>query len=394
MRNPLADKIVDIKPSGIRKFFDIVNEMEDAISLGVGEPDFDTPWHIRDEGIYSLEKGRTFYTSNAGLKELRKEISNYVERSQGVHYDEMHEVLVTVGGSEAIDLALRAMINPGEEVLIPQPSYVSYEPCAVLADAVPVIIELKEENEFRLTAQELRDAITDKTKILILPFPNNPTGAIMEKKDLEEIAEIIREKDIFVITDEIYAELSYKEKHVSIISLPVMRERTVYINGFSKAYAMTGWRLGYACAPAQIMEQMVKIHQFAIMCAPTTSQYAAVEALRNGDEDVAQMREAYNQRRRFLMNAFHEMGLQCFEPYGAFYVFPCIKEFGMTSDEFATRLLMEEKVAVVPGTAFGGCGEGFLRISYAYSLDSLKTAMGKIAHFVGKLREESKEKRD
>lgn len=394
MRNPLADKIVDIKPSGIRKFFDIVNEMEDAISLGVGEPDFDTPWHIRDEGIYSLEKGRTFYTSNAGLKELRKEISNYVEKSQGVHYDEMHEVLVTVGGSEAIDLALRAMINPGEEVLIPQPSYVSYEPCAVLADAVPVIIELKEENEFRLTAQELRDAITDKTKILILPFPNNPTGAIMEKKDLEEIAEIIREKDIFVITDEIYAELSYKEKHVSIISLPGMRERTVYINGFSKAYAMTGWRLGYACAPAQIMEQMVKIHQFAIMCAPTTSQYAAVEALRNGDEDVAQMREAYNQRRRFLMNAFHEMGLQCFEPYGAFYVFPCIKEFGMTSDEFATRLLMEEKVAVVPGTAFGGCGEGFLRISYAYSLDSLKTAMGKIAHFVGKLRKESKEKRD
>lgn len=394
MRNPLSDKIVSIPPSGIRKFFDIVNEMEDAISLGVGEPDFDTPWHIRDEGIYSLEKGRTFYTSNAGLKELRKEISNYVERSQGVHYDEMHEVLVTVGGSEAIDLALRAMINPGEEVLIPQPSYVSYEPCAVLADAVPVIIELKEENEFRLTAQELRDAITDKTKILILPFPNNPTGAIMEKKDLEEIAEIIREKDIFVITDEIYAELSYKEKHVSIISLPGMRERTVYINGFSKAYAMTGWRLGYACAPAQIMEQMVKIHQFAIMCAPTTSQYAAVEALQNGDEDVAQMREAYNQRRRFLMNAFHEMGLQCFEPYGAFYVFPCIKEFGMTSDEFATRLLMEEKVAVVPGTAFGGCGEGFLRISYAYSLDSLKTAMGKIAHFVGKLREESKEKRD
>lgn len=392
MRNPLADKIVDIKPSGIRKFFDIVNEMEDAISLGVGEPDFDTPWHIRDEGIYSLEKGRTFYTSNAGLKELRKEISNYVERTQGVHYDEMHEILVTVGGSEAIDLALRAMINPGEEVLIPQPSYVSYEPCAILADAVPVIIELKEENEFRLTAQELRDAITDKTKILILPFPNNPTGAIMEKKDLEEIAEIIREKDIFVITDEIYAELSYKEKHVSIISLPGMRERTVYINGFSKAYAMTGWRLGYACAPAQIMEQMVKIHQFAIMCAPTTSQYAAVEALRNGDEDVAQMREAYNQRRRFLMHAFQEMGLRCFEPYGAFYVFPCIKEFGMTSDEFATRLLMEEKVAVVPGTAFGDCGEGFLRISYAYSLDNLKIAMEKISHFVEKLRREAKEK--
>ena len=390
MRNPLADKIVDIKPSGIRKFFDIVNEMEDAISLGVGEPDFDTPWHIRDEGIYSLEKGRTFYTSNAGLKELRTEITRYIKRTQGVSYDPMKEVLVTVGGSEAIDLALRAMINPGEEVLIPQPSYVSYEPCAILADAVPVIIELKEENEFRLTAQELRDAITDKTKILILPFPNNPTGAIMEQKDLEEIAEIIREKDLFVISDEIYAELSYKGKHVSIVSIPGMQERTVLINGFSKAYAMTGWRLGYACAPAVIMEQMVKIHQFAIMCAPTTSQYAAVEALRNGDEDVAMMRESYNQRRRFLMNAFKEMGLQCFEPYGAFYVFPCIKEFGMTSEEFAERLLREEKVAVVPGTAFGNCGEGFLRISYAYSLENLKTAMDKIVHFISRLREEKK----
>ena len=390
MRNPLADKIVDIKPSGIRKFFDIVNEMEDAISLGVGEPDFDTPWHIRDEGIYSLEKGRTFYTSNAGLKELRTEITRYIKRTQGVSYDPMKEVLVTVGGSEAIDLALRAMINPGEEVLIPQPSYVSYEPCAILADAVPVIIELKEENEFRLTAQELRDAITDKTKILILPFPNNPTGAIMEQKDLEEIAEIIREKDLFVISDEIYAELSYKGKHVSIVSIPGMQERTVLINGFSKAYAMTGWRLGYACAPAVIMEQMVKIHQFAIMCAPTTSQYAAVEALRNGDEDVAMMRESYNQRRRFLMNAFKEMGLQCFEPYGAFYVFPCIKEFGMTSEEFAERLLREEKVAVVPGTAFGNCGEGFLRISYAYSLENLKTAMDKIGHFISRSREEKK----
>lgn len=390
MRNPLADKIVDIKPSGIRKFFDIVNEMEDAISLGVGEPDFDTPWHIRDEGIYSLEKGRTFYTSNAGLKELRTEITRYIKRTQGVTYDPIKEVLVTVGGSEAIDLALRAMINPGEEVLIPQPSYVSYEPCAILADAVPVIIELKEENEFRLTAQELRDAITDKTKILILPFPNNPTGAIMEQKDLEEIAEIIREKDLFVISDEIYAELSYKGKHVSIVSLPGMQERTVLINGFSKAYAMTGWRLGYACAPAVIMEQMTKIHQFAIMCAPTTSQYAAVEALRNGDEDVAMMRESYNQRRRFLMNAFREIGLQCFEPYGAFYVFPCIKEFGMTSEEFAERLLREEKVAVVPGTAFGDCGEGFLRISYAYSLENLKIAMDKIGHFVERLREVKK----
>ena len=390
MRDPLSKTIKTIQPSGIRKFFDIVAEMKDAISLGVGEPDFDTPWHIRDEGIYSLEKGRTFYTSNAGLKELRTEITRYIKRTQGVSYDPMKEVLVTVGGSEAIDLALRAMINPGEEVLIPQPSYVSYEPGAIVADAVPVIIELKEENEFRLTAQELRDAITDKTKILILPFPNNPTGAIMEQKDLEEIAEIIREKDLFVISDEIYAELSYKGKHVSIVSIPGMQERTVLINGFSKAYAMTGWRLGYACAPAVIMEQMVKIHQFAIMCAPTTSQYAAVEALRNGDEDVAMMRESYNQRRRFLMNAFKEMGLQCFEPYGAFYVFPCIKEFGMTSEEFAERLLREEKVAVVPGTAFGNCGEGFLRISYAYSLENLKTAMDKIGHFISRLREEKK----
>ena len=297
---------------------------------------------------------------------------------------------MTVGGSEAIDIALRAMINPGDEVLIPQPSYVSYEPCAILANAKPVIIELKEENEFRLTAQELRDVITDKTKVLILPFPNNPTGAIMEKKDLEEIAEVIREKDIFIISDEIYAELTYKEKHVSIVSLPGMQERTVLINGFSKAYAMTGWRLGYALAPEQILQQMLKIHQFAIMCAPTTSQYAAVEALKNGDEDIAMMREAYNQRRRYLMHAFKEMGLQCFEPYGAFYVFPCIKEFGMTSDEFAERLLREEKVAVVPGTAFGDCGEGFLRISYAYSLENLQIAMEKIEAFIKRLREEKR----
>ncbi len=390
MRNPLSDKVVDIKPSGIRKFFDIVSEMEDAISLGVGEPDFDTPWHIRDEGIYSLEKGRTFYTSNAGLVELRKEISQYIDRTQKIVYNPLREILVTVGGSETIDLALRAMVNPGDEVLIPQPSFVSYEPCAILAGAVPVIIELKEENEFRLTAQELRSAITDKTKILILSFPNNPTGAVMERKDLEAIAEVIREKDIFVISDEIYSALSYKGKHVSIASLPGMQERTVLINGFSKAYAMTGWRLGYACAPSVIMEQMIKIHQFAIMCAPTTSQYAAVEALRRGDEDVALMCEAYNQRRRFLMHTFREMGLQCFEPYGAFYVFPCIKEFGMTSDAFAERLLKEEKVAVVPGTAFGDCGEGFLRISYAYSLENLKIAMNKIENFIERLRREKK----
>ncbi|MBR5508835.1 MAG: aminotransferase class I/II-fold pyridoxal phosphate-dependent enzyme [Lachnospiraceae bacterium] len=390
MRNPLSDAVVNIKPSGIRKFFDLVSEMEDAISLGVGEPDFDTPWHIRDEGIYSLEKGRTFYTSNAGLKELKVEICKYLNRRYHVEYNFQNEVLVTVGGSEGIDMAMRAMLNPGDEVLIPQPSYVSYEPCAVLAGAKPVIIELKAENEFRLTAQELRDAITDKTKLLVLPFPNNPTGAIMEKADLEAIAEVIIEKDIFVLSDEIYSELSYNGEHVTIASLPGMWERTILINGFSKAYAMTGWRLGYACGPKEIIAQMTKIHQFAIMCAPTTSQYAAVEALRNGDEDVARMREAYNQRRRFLMHAFREMGLECFEPFGAFYVFPCIKEFGMTSEEFAERFLKEEKVAVVPGTAFGDCGEGFLRISYAYSLDNLKLALEKMKRFVERLRAEQK----
>ncbi|MCM1156342.1 MAG: aminotransferase class I/II-fold pyridoxal phosphate-dependent enzyme [Roseburia sp.] len=386
MRNPLADKVVEIKPSGIRKFFDIVTEMDDVISLSVGEPDFDTPWHIRDEGIYSLEKGRTFYTSNAGLKELKEEIALYLKRKQGVEYDPKEEIFVTVGGSEAIDVAMRAMLNPGEEVLIPQPSFVSYEPCAVLAGGVPVIINLKPENEFRLTAQELEMAITDKTKIVVLPFPNNPTGAIMEQKDLEEIADVIIKNDLFVISDEIYSELTYKEKHVSIVEILGMQERTVLINGFSKAYAMTGWRLGYACAPKEITTQMLKIHQFAIMCAPTTSQYAAVEALRNGDEDVVEMREAYNQRRRYLMHAFKEMKLECFEPFGAFYAFPCIKEFGMTSDEFATRFLKEEKVAIVPGTAFGDCGEGFLRISYASSMENLKIAMERLADFIGRLR--------
>ena len=386
MRNPLSKRIVEIKPSGIRKFFDVVSEMPDAISLGVGEPDFDTPWHIRDEGIYSLEKGRTFYTSNSGLKELRIEICNYLRRRFELDYDCQKEVIVTVGGSEAIDIALRAMIDPGDEVIIPQPSFVSYEPCAILANATPVIINLQAENEFRLTAQELEEAITEKTKVLILPFPNNPTGAIMERADLEAIAQVILRHDIFVISDEIYAELSYKGKHVSIAQIPGMRERTVLINGFSKSYAMTGWRLGYACAPAAITEQMLKIHQFAIMCAPTTSQYAAVEALKNGDDDVARMREQYNQRRRYLVHAFAEMGLPCFEPYGAFYIFPCIKEFGMSSDEFATRFLEEEKVAVVPGTAFGACGEGFLRISYAYSLENLKVAIGRLARFVERLK--------
>lgn len=390
MRNPLSKKIVQVKPSGIRKFFDLVSEMDDVISLGVGEPDFDTPWHIRDEGIYSLEKGKTFYTSNSGLKELKSEIAKYIKRSQNVDYDPAHEIMVTVGGSEAIDVALRAMIDEGDEVLIPQPSYVSYEPCAFLAGAKPVIIDLKAENEFKLTAKEIENACTDKTKILILPFPNNPTGSIMEKEELEKIAKVIIEKDLYVLSDEIYAELTYKGKHVSITTIEGMKERTILINGFSKSYAMTGWRLGYACAPQKILEQMLKIHQYAIMCAPTTSQYAAVEALKNGDKDVEEMRRSYNHRRRFLMNAFREMGLECFEPFGAFYVFPCIKEFGMTSEEFATKFLMEEKVATVPGTAFGDSGEGFLRISYAYSLETLKTAMQKLNKFITRLRNQKK----
>ena len=387
MRKMVADKVAGLKPSGIRKFFDLVSEMDDVISLGVGEPDFDTPWHIRDEGIYSLEKGRTYYTSNAGLMELREEISSYVKRKYEAQYDPKTEILVTVGGSEAIDLAMRAMLNPGDEVLIPQPSFVAYEPCAVMADGVVKTIDLKEENEFRLTAQELRDSISNRTKILVLPFPNNPTGAIMTREDLEAIAKVIIEKDLIVVSDEIYSELTYYgEQHVSIASLPGMRERTILLNGFSKAFAMTGWRLGYACGPQEVIAQMTKLHQFAIMSAPTTSQYAAIEALKNGEEDVLEMREAYNGRRRYLMQAFREMGLKCFEPYGAFYVFPCIKEFGMTSEEFAQKLLEEEKVAVVPGSAFGDCGEGYIRISYAYSLEDLKIALAHIRTFIDRHR--------
>lgn len=390
MRNPITEKVKNIQPSGIRKFFDIVSEMDNVISLGVGEPDFDTPWNIREEGIYSLERGRTFYTSNAGLKELRIEICNYLKRRCHVEYDPEKETLVTVGGSEAIDLAMRVMLDPGDEVLIPQPSFVSYVPCAILADGVPKVIELKEENQFRLTRDELLEAITDQTKLLVLPFPNNPTGAVMEQEDLEAIAEVIIEKDIFVLSDEIYSELTYGREHISIASLSGMRERTITMNGFSKAYAMTGWRLGYACGPEEIIHQMIKVHQFAIMSAPTNSQYAAIEALRNSDDAVAGMREAYNERRRYLMYAFKEMGLTCFEPYGAFYVFPCIKEFGMTSDEFAERLLAEERVAVVPGSAFGDCGEGYLRISYAYSMEDLKVALGRLESFVERLKGEKK----
>ncbi len=390
MKNMLAERTVGIKPSGIRKFFDLVSEMDDpdVISLGVGEPDFDTPWHIREEGIYSLERGRTFYTSNSGLKDLRNEICNYLKRMYQVEYNPDTEVMVTVGGSEAIDIGLRAVLNPGDEVIIPQPSYVSYEPCTILAGGKPVILELQEKNEFRLTKEELLAAITPKTKVLILPFPNNPTGSVLRREDLEDIAEVCIEKDILVMSDEIYSELTYGAKHVTIASLPGMRERTILINGFSKAYAMTGWRLGYTCAPHAILEQMLKIHQFAIMCAPTTSQYAAVSALKNGDKDVEEMRISYNQRRRFLVHTFRKMGLKCFEPFGAFYVFPSIKELGMTSDEFAMELLNREKVAVVPGTAFGDCGEGFLRISYAYSLDELKHATDRIARFVAEIRKE------
>ncbi|MBE5998041.1 MAG: aminotransferase class I/II-fold pyridoxal phosphate-dependent enzyme [Lachnospiraceae bacterium] len=386
----LSEKTVGLKPSGIRKFFDIVSEMKDAISLGVGEPDFDTPWHIRDEGIYSLEKGRTFYTSNSGLRDLREEICTYMKNTQGVEYRWDKEVLITVGGSEAIDLMFRAMINEGDEVLIPQPSYVSYEPCAVLADAVPVVIDLKNENQFRLKPEELEAAITPRSKILVLPFPNNPTGGIMEKEDLEALVDIIVKNDLYVLSDEIYGELTYTgNPHVSIASLPGMKERTVVVNGFSKAYAMTGWRLGYACGPEEIMAQMTKIHQYAIMCAPTTSQYAAVEALRNGADDVRKMRESYNERRRFVLHMLEEMGIPCFEPMGAFYVFPCIKEFGLSSEEFANRLLAEEKVAIVPGTAFGDSGEGFLRISYAYSIDNLRRALSRLERFVTRLRENS-----
>lgn len=388
MKNPLSKKIVQVQPSGIRKYFDLASEMEDVISLGVGEPDFDTPWRIREEGIFSLERGRTFYTSNAGLLELRKEICKYLYRKIGVEYNPLKETMVTVGGSEAIDVALRCMLDPGDEVLIPQPSYVSYLPCTVMADGVPVIVELKNENEFKLTVEDLERQVSERTKILIMPFPNNPTGAIMTKEDLEPIAEFVREHDLYVLSDEIYSELSYKGEHVSIASFPGLRERTIVINGFSKGFAMTGWRLGYCCGPENIMKQMIKLHQFAIMCAPTNSQYAAVEGLRHCEDEVEEMRKAYDQRRRFLMHEFKRMGLECFEPFGAFYVFPDIRKFGMTSDEFASRLLCEEKIAVVPGTAFGECGEGFLRISYAYSLEDLKVALARLEKFIDRLKRE------
>lgn len=384
MLNPTV--VNDIKPSGIRRFFDIAASMEGVISLGVGEPDFPTPWHIRRAGIKSLENSKTRYTSNSGLIELREEICNYLARRYDVNYDPKTEVLVTVGGSEGIDGAIRALVAPGDEVIIPQPSFVCYEPIVRLSGGVPVIVNLKEENEFRLTAKELREAITDKTKLLVFPFPSNPTGAIMEREDLEEIAEVLRDTNICVLSDEIYSELTYGGKrHVSIASIDGMRERTVLVNGFSKSYSMTGWRMGYACAPAPIIAQMTKIHQFAIMSAPTTSQYAAVEALKNGDDDVVHMVGEYDMRRRLIVNGFNKIGMDCFEPKGAFYCFPSVKKTGMTSEEFCEKLLLSKKVAVVPGSAFGECGEGFVRVSYCYSTDHIKEALRRIEEFLNEI---------
>jgi len=382
----LSPTIVGIKPSGIRKFFDIAGTMDNVISLGVGEPDFPTPWEIRKAGILSLESGRTRYTSNRGLENLRTEISRYVDRKYGVSYDAESEILVTVGGSEAIDACIRAIASPGDEIIIPQPSYVCYEPITALCGCKPVIIETKAENAFKVTPEELKAAITPRTKALVLPYPCNPTGAIMEKADLEAIAAVLRDTNILVISDEIYAELTFGDaSHVSIASIDGMRERTVLINGFSKTFSMTGWRLGYACGPAPVMEQLTKIHQYAIMCAPTTSQYAAVEALRNGDEAVAAMREEYDMRRRLIVNGFNKLGLSCREPKGAFYAFPCIRSTGMSSEEFCEKLLCTEKVAVVPGTAFGESGEGFVRASYCYSTEHILEALRRIERFLNSL---------
>ena len=385
MKRLLNPVVQAIPPSGIRKFFDIAAEMKDAISLGVGEPDFVTPWHIRDEGIYSLEQGRTYYTSNAGLKELRKELTIYLKRRFNLEYDPLSQVVVTVGGSEAIDLMFRSVLSPGDEVLIPDPSFVCYQPLTALAGGVPKGIVTKAENGFRLTAADLKAAITPKTKILVLPFPNNPTGAVMRREHLEELAEVLRGTDILVLADEIYAELTYGEtRHVSIANIPEMYERTVLVSGFSKAYAMTGWRLGYACGHPDLIKAMTKVHQFGIMSAPTTAQYAAIEALKNGDDDIAMMREEYDRRRKVIVKGFNDMGLSCFEPEGAFYAFPCIKSTGMDSNTFCETLLYDKKVAVVPGNAFGQSGEGFVRCSYAYSVENINEALNRIEAFVKK----------
>jgi aminotransferase len=385
MRDFVPDKIKNIKPSGIRKFFDVASEVKGAISLGVGEPDFQTPWHVREQGIYALERGKTHYTSNAGLITLREEICNYVKRKYNLSYEPKKNVLITIGGSEAIDMIIRSTITSDDEVIITKPCYVSYEPLVILQGGNVKEINLKSENKFKLTKEELLSNITKKTKMIIMNYPNNPTGGIMTKADLEEIAPVLIEHDILVVSDEIYSELSYKDNHVSIASLPGMKDRTIVINGFSKAFAMTGWRLGYALGPEELISQMTKIHQFAIMCAPTVSQYAAVEALKYGDDDIKLMKESYNQRRLFCLDKLKEIGIDCFEPEGAFYLFPSIKKFGLSSEDFSMKLLNEEKLVVVPGTAFGDAGEGFIRISYAYSIESLTEAFKRLKRFISKL---------
>lgn len=384
MSDMITPLVKNIPPSGIRKFFDLVNEMKDAISLSIGEPDFVTPWTIREAGIFSLEKGHTHYSPNAGFIELRKEICNYLKRRYSLEYNPQNQVIVTVGGSEGIDIALRTLVSKGDEVIIPQPSFVSYKPCTVFTGATPVTINLRHEDEFRLTPELLEKAITDRTKVLVLPFPNNPTGAIMTRKDLEGIVEVIKDKNIIVISDEIYSELTYNEEHISIANFPEIKDKTILINGFSKAYAMTGWRLGYVCGHPDLIEAMYKIHQFAIMCSPTTAQYAAIEALKNADADVKRMMREYNRRRKVVLKGCREAGLECFEPLGAFYVFPSIKSTGMSSAEFCEELLMQEKVAVVPGDAFGECGEGFVRICYSRSMDDIIEAVNRIKRFVEK----------
>ena len=382
----LCKRIQEVKPSGIRRFFDILEEMKDAISLGIGEPDFVTPWHIRDAGIYSLEKGFTKYTGNAGMAELRREIAAYLNRRFNLQYDFAHQIVVTVGGSEAIDLALRCLLNPGDEVIVPVPSFVCYGPLASMAGGTPVYVELKAENEFRLTPEQLRAAITPRTKVLVLPFPSNPTGGIMERADLEAIAQVLKDTNIMVLSDEIYAELTYGQKHVSIANLPEMYDRTIVVNGFSKSHAMTGWRMGYVCGPAPVIQQMLKLHQFGIMSAPTTSQYAAIEAMRNGDGDIEKMRDEYDGRRRYLVEGLRRIGLPCFEPKGAFYVFPDIRPSGLSSDEFCERFLMEEKVAVISGSAFGPGGEGFVRCCYATGMRDIAEALTRMDNFLTNLR--------
>lgn len=387
----LSKKAVEMKPSGIRKFFDIAQQIEGVISLGVGEPDFKTPWKIRQTAIDTLEKGKTVYTANAGLIELRKEIAKYFKRTINLDYDPNNEIIVTVGGSEGIDLAIRTIVEPGDEVLIVEPCFVCYSPIVTLSGGTPVIIETKAENEFRLTAEELKEKITDKTKLLVMPYPNNPTGAIMERKDLEAIAEVLRDTDILVLSDEIYSELTYTEKHCSIAEIDGMKERTIVINGFSKSFAMTGWRLGFMAGPKEIIKHSLKLHQYAIMSSPTTSQYAAITALKECTGDIVKMRDEYNMRRRFVVDAFNKLGLDCFTPQGAFYVFPCIKSTGLSSDEFCEKLVYEKKVAVVPGTAFGKCGEGYIRVSYAYSIKHLKEAIKRIGEFLEELKEKNNE---